>query len=143
MISWLRKLFRAKEPRTDPTFGKLTYMGGYWEGLGWFAPEGCEIEFFIDADEHGPGARNREAYDILCAQFPALKMAAVAAIQAAARQGDGPASVPGDLTVTGLDVPSAPLPDASWTMYLEGGDNTCFAVPFRGLTASGEVEFSA
>lgn len=64
IIEWFRRTFVPLK-RADSRFGPMTFqrMSGkygpsYWEGSGTFAGE--EIEYFVDANEEGPSAAQRE-----------------------------------------------------------------------------------
>jgi hypothetical protein len=52
----------------DEVFGKLRYISGskpqdgYFEGKGFFAPVGREIEYVIDSDETGPTKWQKQFY---------------------------------------------------------------------------------
>jgi hypothetical protein len=71
----LLQLFRPLR-LDDPVFGRLLFIrvpgGGYWEGRGAFAPADGEVEWFIEAGEAGPTARDRAFLQTLETRFPEL-----------------------------------------------------------------------
>ncbi|MEL1264201.1 hypothetical protein [Pseudoxanthomonas putridarboris] len=138
MLSWLRK-FAMRAPRLeDPTFGTLTYMGGYWEGAGQFPPTKDAVEYFVTADEHGPTDANRDAFRFICAHYPELEIGARAAISAAIDD----AAAGNALFISSLDVPAGDMGSTTWEISFSDAAGALFSVEFRGLEATGNVEVS-
>lgn len=79
-MSFFDRIRRAFVPlrRTDPRFGQMLFQrmdgrhgSSYWECTGSFA--GLEVEYFVDAEEEGPSAAQREHVDGLEARWSELE----------------------------------------------------------------------
>lgn len=66
----------------DPVFGKLRRPISAWEGRVHFAPEGREVDVYIEADEKtGPDAMHHAFWEKLVKRYPKLRPELVAAIE--------------------------------------------------------------
>ena len=138
MFSWISKLARKPHQTTDPDFGNLTYLGGYWEGKGAFPATGSEVEYFVIAGEHGPSSENRKSLRHICDSYDELSSRAATAISIAA----GTATKVSDLVISSLDVPSGDLDGSVWEMSFSCTNGTQFCVEFSGLETTGQADTS-
>ena len=138
MRSWFSKLTKQRQHAEDPDFGKLTYMGGYWEGAGIFPPTQDKVEYFVAASEHGPSDANRQAFQIICSNYAGLLAKAAAAISSATES----TAKASELSVSSLDIPSGDLDTGTWEMSFDDTAGTLFSVKFSGLDATGVVDVS-
>ena len=138
MRSWFSKLIKRPPCAEDPDFGKLTYMGGYWEGAGIFPPTRDEVEYFVSAGEDGPSEANRQAFQTICGNYAGLLAKAVSAISSATES----TANANELAISSLDVPSGDLGACTWEMNFSGTDGSFFSVQFSGLEATGAVDVS-
>lgn len=138
MRSWFSKLMDQPQRAESPDFGKLTYMGGYWEGAGIFPPTLNEVEYFVTAGEHGPSDANRQALQLICSNYAELLAKAATVISNCSES-----TVKADeLNVSSLDVPAGDLGAGTWEMSFSMTDGALFAVEYRGLDATGAVDVS-
>ncbi len=138
MRFWLSKLIRQSRHAQDPDFGKITYMGGYWEGTGVFPPTQSEAEYFVTADEHGPSDANRQAFHIICSNYAGLLERAATVISSETQSVVNAC----DLSISSMDVPSGDLDASTWEMNFSGADDTFYSVEYNGLDATGAVDVS-
>ena len=138
MLSWLSNLRKQPRRRGDELFGVLTYMGGYWEGAGTFPPTQTQVEYFISAGELGPTDANREAFQAICNNYPAVLAGASAVILSTLGLKLGP----DDLALSSMDIPATHLDLASWEISFAGRNGQLFSVVFEGLHAKGPVDVS-
>ena len=138
MFSWISKFAGKPARANDQDFGKLTYMGGYWEGQGTFPVTGGKVEYFITADEHGPSAANRIALHKIYYNYTELASKAASAISAMT----GTIVPTSELVISSLDVPSSDLDESVWEINFSHTSGALFSVKFCGLEATGEVDAS-
>ena len=138
MHSWLSKIVGQPRRAETPDFGKLTYMGGYWEGAGIFPPTLSEVEYFVIAGDLGPSDANQRAFQVICSNYAELLEKAAAVIS----NGSKITVKASELNVSSLDVPAGDLHAENWEMSFSRPDGASFAVEYRGLDATGTVDVS-
>jgi hypothetical protein len=139
--------FRPKRLQ-DPIFGKLLFMRAkdsarsYWEGKGVFAPLGNEIEFFIEADEAGPGEKQHELYRQIASKFDQLMMTVAPFLQReyeANTNAPCPPDISGVFRLDSLSIPKKESDDMEWEMGFScnDSDDWLFTMQMRGWQPTG------
>lgn len=146
MLDWLKRKFLPLRI-TDPVFGSLLHMGGYWEGAGRFAPTSGDIEWFVDGPKDGPGEAQRRLFQKIGERYAELLPAVRAALAKHVAEWD-PSSAGADLSkvlrLVAISVPESESPTMEWDLSFEStlrGD-PCFDVAMKGWKPTGEVEVS-
>lgn len=146
MINWLRRVFGPKKV-SDPVFGDLSYMGGYWEGKGIFPATGSPIEWFVDAGEDGPGEPQRALFGRLVERYPKLLPAVLAALAehiAAWRDESSSQDLSSSLRLVAVSIPESESPAMEWDLSFDSElrGSPHFAVSMKGWEPAGPVEVS-
>ena len=150
----LRNLIRRMLPSPlvidDPTFGRLRFQRthhserSYWEGAGVFTPTGTNIEYFIDADEEGPGPEQRALYRVMQSRYPELRLTLTPLLVHAYREWCNEAPPPdiwGVFTLASLSVPRAESPAMHWEMTFDcrDDDEHIFTAVMLGWEVEGPI----
>ena len=146
MFKWLTKQFAPKK-LNDPVLGSLLYMGGYWEGEGYFPATGNQIEWFVDANENGPGEPQRQLLHEINKRYSELETVAFEAMLEHIVEWVKPKPTPSlseVLKLTAISIPSTETPDMKWTLMYESSlrGEPCFDVEMIEWKPSGNVEVS-
>ena len=116
----------------DPVFGRLLYMHikrdpsrSYWEGGGVFAPTGAQIEYFVNADEGGPGEGQRALYRQIAARWPELREVARRMLAENHREqfGSALADVWEVYAFASVSIPVDESPEMEWELTFESKDD--------------------
>jgi hypothetical protein len=134
----------------DPVFGSLLFMkmsGGrpsYWEGKGVFPPLGAEIEYFVDAEESGPGEPQHRFWRELCDRYaplaPVLEAQLAAAYSSWLRR-EPPPAIFRTFSLASVSIPASFSDAAEWDLSFDCRDDEehLFTVPMKGWSPEGEV----
>ena len=124
----------------DPVFGKLRRPIGAWEGRVHFAPEGREVDVYIEADEKtGPDATHHAFWEELVARYPELRSELAAAIEETLSGtdfllGEGI----GELRLKSIELP--PVKGEKWSLSFLAQDGTYHYVFYITLENFAVVE---
>jgi hypothetical protein len=150
MLSRLLDRFRPKRLE-DPIFGKLLFMRAknparsYWEGRGEFGPLRANIEYFIAADETGPGIAQRELYRQIASNFDRL-FATLDPMLRREYEANTNLPCPSNITdvfrLNSLSIPKKESDDMEWEMDFSCTDSEdwLFTVQMRGWQPTGRIE---
>lgn len=150
MLQRLMDRWRPK-PLEDPVFGNLLFIranehaGSYWEGRGKFEPLGADIEYFIAADETGPGERQRELYRRIEAKFESM-FATLAPVLRREYEAHVnlpcPSKIADAFRLNSLSIPEKEAEDMEWEMDFSCSDSEdwLFTVRMRGWEPTGDVD---
>lgn len=148
----LKKLFNRRKPLTmhHPQFGRLTFIRisepakSYWEGAGVFPATMTSIEFFIDANEDGPGDSQWNFYVSLSDRYVELCLA----IEPVLKQNyeewlhkPAPDDVWNSFQLSSLSIPRSRDDESDWEMSFECSDDVehLFTVQMRGMQPAGMI----
>jgi hypothetical protein len=147
-----RLLDRLRPKRLeDPIFGRLLFIRAknparsYWEGEGAFKPLGTDIEYFIAADETGPGETQRELYRLMASNFDRLFATVAPMLQSEYEASTESSSRPDAAPVfrlSSLSIPRKESDDMEWEMNFScsDSDDWLFTVQMRGWQPTGSIE---
>lgn len=142
MLNWLRRLLSGPIRVTDPLFGEMRYMQGYWEAQGRFPPTGSDLEYFVTGDAAGPAPAHRQAFEEIIERFPMILPPVRQLLQRAADRDRQDESEVLALEVSGIEVPERLSPDVAWELLFESPSGLFAAVAMRGEHPIGRVEWS-
>ena len=146
MLHWLRSRFGPRRI-SDPVFGSLVYMGGYWEGAGYFPPTQQEVEWFVTAGDSGPGPTQRLLFRQISERYAQLEPSVYGTLATHVAKWAEPSSaapLSNVLRLSGLSVPEKESEDMEWELMFESTikGEPHFVVAMKGWTPSGSVDVS-
>ena len=146
MFKWFKSKVCHKQI-DDPVFGALLYMGGYWEGAGNFPALNENIEWFVDADENGPGESQKELFFTISKKYKETENKVFKVLVNEIEQWVKPDPSPElskVLRLTSISIPSEETPGMVWELVYESSlrGNPYFAVAMKGWEPTGSIEVS-
>jgi hypothetical protein len=133
---------RERRQISDPVFGRLEFIAimrdaskAYWEGANVFPPTESRVEYFVDADEEGPGEPQRSFLRRVEEQWETLQAAAGYQLATNHLQGFGvtPPNIWAIYHLTSISIPRAEHPKAEWELSFESTEEGhLYTVQFVG-----------